>query len=95
MRPARRAVGLLASLAVSAGVCAAGGPPPDTDYCEMLARDIAGRQHGFLAGNHLYYVGGQADPKWRITEHETLGSTHPMFRDGRARGAPWRPRRST
>ena len=52
----------------------------------MLARDIAGKQHGFLAGNHLYYVGGQSDTKWRTKEHETLGFTHPMFRDGRARG---------
>ncbi len=60
--------------------------PPYTDYCKMLGRDIAGRQHGFLAGNHLYYVGGQADARWRIKEHETLGFTHPMFRDGRARG---------
>ena len=52
----------------------------------MLARDIRGKQHGFLAGNHLYYVGGQCDAKWRVIEHETLGFTHPLFRDGRARG---------
>jgi len=64
----------------------AGDAPRRTDYCAMLARDIAGKQHGFLAGNHLYYVGGQCDAKWRVTEHETLGFTHPMFRDGRARG---------
>ncbi|MGB2820947.1 MAG: hypothetical protein WBF17_08200, partial [Phycisphaerae bacterium] len=70
----------------SVGLCRAETAPPYTDYCRMLARDIAGRQHGFLAGNHLYYVGGQADAKWRIKEHETIGFTHPMFRDGRARG---------
>lgn len=52
----------------------------------MLARDIAGKQHGFLAGNHMYYVGGQSTTKWRTREHETIGFTHPMFRDGRARG---------
>jgi hypothetical protein len=50
----------------SVGLCRAETAPPYTDYCRMLARDIAGRQHGFLAGNHLYYVGGQADAKWRI-----------------------------
>ncbi len=68
------------------GLCGAAPGPPYTDYCRMLARDIAGKQHGFLAGNHLYYVGGAADAKWRIREHETLGFSHPMFRDGRARG---------
>ncbi len=68
------------------GLCRAAAPPPYADYCKMLARDIAGKQLGFLAGNHLYYVGGQADTKWRTKEHETIGFTHPMFRDGRARG---------
>ncbi len=67
-------------------LCRAETVPPRADYCKMLARDIAGRQHGFLAGNHLYYVGGASDAKWRTREHETLGFTHPMFRDGRARG---------
>ena len=76
---------ILAALAASTP-CRAETLPPYTDYCRMLARDIAGRQHGFLAGNHLYYVGGQSDTKWRTKEHETLGFTHPMFRDGRARG---------
>ncbi len=68
--------------------CHAETQPPYADYCAMLARDIAGKQHGFLAGNHMYYVGGAAHVKWLegMTEHETLGFTHPMFRDGRARG---------
>lgn len=60
--------------------------PPFTDYCEMLARDIQNKKHGFLAGNLLYYVGGQASADWDIIEHETLGFTHGFFRDGRARG---------
>lgn len=60
--------------------------PPYTDYCALLARDIQGIQHGFLAGKHLYYCGGKADPFWKVTENETLGFTHPLFRDGRARG---------
>lgn len=60
--------------------------PVYTDYCQMLARDIQGKGHGFLAGNLLYYVGGQASAEWNIIEEETLGFTHPFFRDGRARG---------
>ena len=72
-------------LALPGLVYAAAGAPR-TDYGAMLARDIAGKQHGFLAGNHLYYIGGQSDAKWRTVEHETIGFTHPMFRDGRARG---------
>jgi len=52
----------------------------------MLARDIQGIQHGFLAGKHLYYCAGKTNPYWKVTENETLGFTHPMFRDGRARG---------
>jgi len=80
-------VGVLAAVLLGALAAPAfAAPPPRTDYCEMLARNIAGRQHGFLAGNHLYYVGGQCDAEWHVTEHETLGFTHPMFRDGRARG---------
>ena len=81
----RRLLYLLLLLAPPAH-CRAETLPPYTDYCHMLARDIAGKQHGFLAGNHLYYVGGASDTKWRTKEHETLGFTHPMFRDGRARG---------
>jgi len=57
--------GLFAVLFVPATVCG-GGAPPFTDYCRMLGRDIAGKQHGFLAGNHLYYVGGACDAKWRV-----------------------------
>ena len=34
----------------------------------------------------MYYVGGTSDVRWRTREHETLGFTHAMFRDGRARG---------
>jgi len=60
--------------------------PPWTDYCKMLARDIEGKQYAFIAGNHMYYIGGKVDTKWRPREHETIGFTHPMFRDGRARG---------
>lgn len=60
--------------------------PPYTDYCGMLARDIQGKAHGFLAGNLMYYIGGQTNVNWDVTEHETLGFTHPYFRDGRSRG---------
>jgi len=60
--------------------------PPYTDYCEILARDINGKKHGFLAGNLLYYVGGQTNGEWDITEQETLGFSHGFFRDGRSRG---------
>jgi len=63
-----------------------GSDPPYTDYCAMLARDIQGIQHGFLAGKHVYYCAGKTDADWKVTENETLGFTHPMFRDGRARG---------
>jgi len=52
----------------------------------MLARDIEGKQYAFIAGNHTYYIGGKVDTEWRPREHETIGFTHPMFRDGRARG---------
>jgi len=34
----------------------------------------------------MYYIGGASDVKWRTREHETIGLTHPFFRDGRARG---------
>ena len=60
--------------------------PPFTDYCDMLARNIQGKAHGFMAGNLMYYVGGQTNTEWDVTEHETLGFTHPFFRDGRSRG---------
>ena len=58
--------------------------PPFNDYCEMLEKDINGIQHGFLAGNKMYYVGGQSGAYWEgIPEHETIGLTHPFFRDMR------------
>jgi hypothetical protein len=60
--------------------------PPYTDYCEMLARDIEGKMHSFIAGNHMYYIGGKVNTEWKHRYHETLGFTHPIFRDGRARG---------
>lgn len=64
-----------------------GEKPPFTDYCEYLERDINGEQYGFLAGNKVYYVAGAGGADYRdITELETIGFTHPMFRDGRARG---------
>jgi hypothetical protein len=84
--PACRVVTVLCL--ISAVACSAADiKPPHTDYCKMLERDIEGAHHGFLAGNKLYYVSGQSGAKWdRITETETLGFTHPIFRDGRARG---------
>jgi hypothetical protein len=61
--------------------------PPRTDYCEMLSRDIQGEHYGFLAGNKLYYVSGSFGAYWHeFWESETIGFTHPLFRDGRARG---------
>ena len=75
-----------ATLVISWAV-AEGTPPPRTDYCKMLERDIEGEHHGFLAGNKMYYVAGMSPAEWdRMTENETLGFTHPIFRDGRARG---------
>jgi hypothetical protein len=76
---------LIAGLIFSAYACLA-GPPPQTDYCEMLARDIQGKQYAFLAGNHMYYIGGKVDEWWRPVRSETIGLSHPIFRDGRARG---------
>ncbi len=61
--------------------------PPRADYCEMLERDIQGEHYGFIAGNKLYYVAGSFGADWEeYLESETLGFTHPLFRDGRARG---------
>ncbi len=61
--------------------------PPRVDYCKMLERDIEGQHHGFLAGNKLYYVAGMSPAEWdHMFETETIGFTHPIFRDGRARG---------
>ena len=61
--------------------------PPYENYCKMLEKDITGVQHGFLSGNKMYYVGGQTDAFWEgIPEEETIGLTHPFFRDMRSRG---------
>jgi hypothetical protein len=59
--------------------------PPFTDYCEMLAQEIQGRKHAFLAGNLAYYVGGRHHC-WKPHEEETLGLTHPFHHDLRGRG---------
>jgi len=60
-------------------------PWPNTDYCSMLSQEIQGKKHGFLAGNLVYYVGGQY-ATWNIVEHETIGLSHPFFHDLRSRG---------
>ncbi|OXU15736.1 PA14 domain-containing protein [Sedimentisphaera salicampi] len=77
---------LLLSIFLLLSSCSAKVEPSRTDYCKMLGRDIQGKQHGFLAGRHMYYIGGNANTEWQMREHETIGFTHPMFRDGRARG---------
>ena len=59
--------------------------PPYTDYCDMLSQEIQGRKHAFLAGNLVYYVGGQYHC-WDHAEDETLGLTHPFHHDLRGRG---------
>ncbi|NQU23361.1 MAG: hypothetical protein HQ567_18935 [Candidatus Nealsonbacteria bacterium] len=59
--------------------------PPYTDYCAMLAQEIQGRKHAFLAGNLVYYVGGRYNC-WKHHEDETLGLTHPFHHDLRGRG---------
>jgi len=51
----------------------------------MLSHNIQGREHAFLAGNTVYYIGGQY-ANWSLQENETLGLTHPFFHDGRCRG---------
>ncbi len=61
------------------------GRPPFTDYCKMLAQEIQGRKHAFLAGNRTYYVGGRYNC-WSPHEDETLGLTHPFYHDLRGRG---------
>ena len=60
--------------------------PPHRDYCQMLERDIQDKMYSFMAGNKMYYIGGKVDEYWRPVHSETIGFTHPMFRDGRARG---------
>ena len=73
-------------LCIFLGVAWAQSPPPFTDYNEKLERNIKNKKHGFLAGNLLYYVGGQANDRFDIIEEETIGFTHGYFRDGRSRG---------
>ena len=62
--------------------------PKYTDYCEMLARDIEGKQYSFIAGNKLYYIGGKVDEYWRPVKHETIGLMHPIFRNSLAFSCP-------
>ena len=52
----------------------------------MLERDIQGKMHSFIAGNHMYYIGGKVNEYWEPVYSETIGFSHPIFRDGRARG---------
>jgi hypothetical protein len=60
--------------------------PPRTDYCDMLGRDIHKKMHSFIAGNHMYYIGGKVNTEWEHQYSETIGLQHPLWRDGRARG---------
>ena len=61
-------------------------PPPFTDYCDMLgADDIQGKRHGFLTGNHVYYVSSVFLVQ-ELRENETIGLLHPFFNDLRTRG---------
>ena len=39
-------------------------------------------QHGFLAGNNVYYVAGRLG-SWD-NDHETIGLTHPFYHDLRS-----------
>ena len=47
--------------------------PPVTDYCEMLERDIQGKMYSFIAGNHMYYIGGKVNEYWEPVYSETIG----------------------
>jgi hypothetical protein len=58
---------------------------PHRDYCAMLAQEIQGKKHAFLAGNLAYYIGGRYTT-WDLLENETLGLTHPFHHDLRGRG---------
>ena len=58
---------------------------PHRDYCAMLAQEIQGKKHAFLAGNVAYYIGGRYTT-WDLRENETLGLTHPFHHDLRGRG---------
>jgi len=72
------ALGVAFAAALCTG-CSAAAPndertgPPRTDYCEMLVRDVHGEKPGFMAGNKMLYLGGQANVEWKIVENETLG----------------------
>ena len=72
---------LILSISVTAEI-----KPPYADYCKMLERDIQGKMYSFIAGNHMYYIGGKVNEYWKPVYSETIGFSHPMFRDGRARG---------
>lgn len=72
-------------LALMSGCATADERPPFTDYCEMLAQEIQGRKHAFLAGNLTYYVGGRHHC-WKPHEEETLGLTHPFYHGLRGLG---------
>ena len=66
-----------------------------TSPLDILERDLQGIMTPFLGSQHgSFYLGGQSAPQftplttlWPIRENETIGFTHPYFRDGRARGA--------
>ena len=47
--------------------------------------DIQGKKHGFLSGNHVYYVPAIFLVQ-NLNENETLGLPHPFFNDLRTRG---------
>ena len=59
-------------------------PWPHTDYCALMAQEVMGKKPGFLAGNLVYYIGGEHG--WNRSQGETLGLTHPFFHDLRSRG---------
>ena len=61
---------------------------------DILERDLQGIMSPFLSGRRgSFYIGGQSlaankplTTLWQIRENETIGFTHPFFRDSRARG---------
>lgn len=59
-------------------------PWPHTDYCALMAQEVAGKKPGFLAGNLVYYIGGNHG--WNRSDGETIGLPHPFFHDLRSRG---------
>ena len=50
----------------------------------MMAQEVYGKKPGFLAGNLVYYIGGNHG--WNNSTGETIGLTHPFFHDLRSRG---------